>query len=213
MTSRIEQLRLDYTRQHLLETDVDPDPIAQFGRWMEAAIEAQLHEPNAMTVCTASSDGVPSGRLILLRGYGPEGFTFFTNYDSPKGHDLDANPNAALVFWWGALERQVRIQGRVERVDDATSDAYFATRPRGSQLGAWASAQSSVLPDRTVLEQRMQEVTARFEGQDVPRPPYWGGYRVIPSVIEFWQGRQSRLHDRLCYTRTEVGWRIDRLSP
>jgi pyridoxamine 5'-phosphate oxidase len=180
---------------------------------MEQAIHAGLHEPNAMTLATATPEGLPSARIVLLKGFDERGFTFFSNYDSRKGRELAENPTAALVFFWVQLERQVRIEGQVERVTDQESDAYHASRPRGSQLGAWTSWQSEVIAGREVLEERLHEFTERFGEGPVPRPPHWGGYRLVPEVIEFWQSRPNRLHDRLRYRKTAGGWIIERLSP
>lgn len=209
----IAELRRDYTQGGLLEGQVDTDPFVQFRHWMEQAIHSGIHEPNAMTLATCAPDGMPSARIVLLKGFDERGFTFFSNYESRKGKEMAANPRASLVLFWGELERQVRIEGRVERVSDAESDEYHASRPRGSQLGAWTSWQSEVIAGREVLEQRLAEFTARFGDEPVPRPPHWGGYRLIPDVIEFWQGRPNRLHDRLCYRRAASGWTIERLSP
>jgi pyridoxamine 5'-phosphate oxidase len=192
--------------------DVDPDPIVQFERWFAEAVEADEFEPEAMCVATAM-DGLPSARMVLLKSVDQRGFVFYTNYESQKGRELAANPSAALVFRWVSPRRQVRVSGRAERVSEQESDAYFGTRDRGSQMSAWASAQSTVLPDRAALERRMAEMEYRFADRPVPRPPWWGGVRVVPDSIEFWQGRPSRLHDRLRYTRNDQGWRIDRLSP
>ena len=206
-------LRREYTRAGLNEADVDPDPVAQFHEWFENVIDANLHEPNAMILATAAEDGKPSARTILLKGYDERGFVFYTNYEGRKARELEANPHCALLFYWGELERQVRIEGRTSRISDEESDAYFASRPRGSRLGAWASQQSRPVGDRSVLEERVEALEAEYEAREVPRPPFWGGYRVEPEVIEFWQGRENRLHDRLVYTRTGDGWQIQRLQP
>jgi pyridoxamine 5'-phosphate oxidase len=206
--------RKNYSRPPLLEADVDPDPFRQFRAWLEEALTAGGAEPNALTLATATPDGQPSARTVLLRGIDDAGLVFYTNYDSRKGRELAANPRAALVFYWPELERQVRIEGTVERISPEESDRYFQTRPRDSQLGAWASAQSTVIASRQVLEERFGQVEQAYEGRDVPRPPNWGGYRVRPAVLEFWQGRPGRLHDRLCYRRLPSGpWTIERLSP
>jgi len=206
-------MRSEYTRDGLAEADVDADPVVQFGRWFEQAEGAGLLEPTAMTLATATPDGVPSARMVLLRGFDQRGFVFYTNYESRKGAELAANPTAALVFWWGELERQVRIEGRVERTTREESEAYFHSRPPGSQLSAAASPQSQVIDGRAVLERRVAAMaTSQRDGQ-VPLPEFWGGYRLAPEVIEFWQGRPNRLHDRLRYRRTAGGWRMDRLAP
>ena len=207
-------LRKEYRRDRLRKANAAADPYVQFGRWLQEATESPLHEPNAMTLATASVDGVPSARLVLLKGFDERGFVFFTNYESRKGRELAENPLASLVFWWDILERQVRIEGRVERLPDEESDDYYDSRPLGSRLGAWVSAQSSVIDNREVLEARLAELQQRYADEAPPRPPFWGGYRVVPSAIEFWQGGPSRLHDRLRYTRGNDGsWEIERLSP
>jgi pyridoxamine 5'-phosphate oxidase len=212
----IARLRNEYTRAGLAEADAAPDPIAQFRIWFEDALAADLHEPNAMTLATATADGRPSARVVLLKGYDEQrGFVFYTNYEGRKARELEANPNAALVFYWAELERQVRIEGRVGRIPESESDAYYASRPRGSRLGAWASEQSRPVEGREVLEARLRELEREYEGQHVPRPPFWGGYRVEPEVVEFWQGRENRLHDRIVYRRAGDGggWGIERLQP
>jgi pyridoxamine 5'-phosphate oxidase len=201
------------TREGLTEADVAPDPVVQFGRWYDDARSAGLVEPSAMTLATATAGGVPSARMVLLRGVDRRGFVFYTNYESRKAAELAANPLAALVFWWGELQRQVRVEGRVERTSREESAAYFRTRPPASRLSAWASPQSRVIPGREVLEERVAEVAADHPDGDVPLPPFWGGYRLVPEVVELWQGRPNRLHDRLRYTRTAGGWRIERLAP
>jgi pyridoxamine 5'-phosphate oxidase len=207
-------LRKEYTLATLDEDSVDADPIRQFTTWLDAAEAAGVPEPNAMTVATATPDGAVSARILLLRGLDERGFVFYTNYDSRKGRELAANPRAALVFHWPQLERQVRVEGPVERVTREESAAYFRTRPRGSRIGAWASPQSQVIASRHVLEVDWSRIEAAHPGEDVPLPPYWGGYRVVPTTIEFWQGRPNRLHDRLRYRRSpDGGWLLDRLAP
>jgi pyridoxamine 5'-phosphate oxidase len=198
----------------LREQDMDPDPLAEFLAWYRQAESAGLRLPEAMTLATATPDGQPSARIVLLRGCDAAGFVFYTNYKSRKARELLANPRAALVFHWPKLDRQVRVEGRVERVSAALSDAYFQSRPRENQLGAWVSEQSEAIASREVLERKLEEVRARFAGTEVPRPPGWGGYRVVPEVIEFWQAREGRLHDRLQYRRSpQGGWLLERLAP
>ncbi len=210
----LADLRRDYTRAGLSEADADPDPIRQFAAWMRQALAALVPEPNAMTLATAGPDGRPSARTVLLKGFDAAGFTFHTNYDSRKGRELAANPHAALLFFWPELERQVRIEGTVARISEAESDDYFRTRPVGSRLSAWASRQSEPVADRAALERRMEELARQYPDGDVPRPPFWGGLRLRPETIEFWQGRPNRLHDRLCYRRVPPEeWQVERLSP
>ncbi|GAC1415969.1 MAG: pyridoxamine 5'-phosphate oxidase [Candidatus Velthaea sp.] len=212
--SDLSGLRISYEKGELDLTTIASDPFAQFGRWFEDALGAGLVEPNAMTVATVGSDGQPSARIVLLRGWDERGFVFFTNYESQKGHEIAATPRAALLFYWGPLERQIRIEGPVERLEAADSDAYFAKRPRGHRLSAWASRQSSTVADRAQLEDQMRAYDERFADADVPRPPYWGGYRVCANRFEFWQGRRNRVHDRILYRHITGGpWRIERLSP
>lgn len=208
-----ESMRVEYSKGALDEASAASDPIAQFRAWFDEAIAAGVPEPNAMTLATATPDGRPSARIVLLKGFDARGFSFYTNYESRKGRELAANPRASLVFFWHALERQVRIDGAVERVGDEESDHYFALRPRKSRLGALSSHQSEVVPGREALEAAMAEAERLHPGEEIPRPAYWGGYRVMPEEVEFWQGRRSRLHDRLRYRRTPTGWALDRLSP
>jgi pyridoxamine 5'-phosphate oxidase len=207
-----QDLRIDYGRGSLDAADLTADPIAQFTIWFAQAQDAHVPEVNAMTLATADATGAPSARIVLLKGIDDRGFCFFTNYQSRKGRELDANPRAALCIYWQPLERQVRIEGAVERVSRAESETYFRTRPVSAQVGAWASQQSSVIADRHELEQRDAELAKQFGGS-VPLPDFWGGYRVIPHAVEFWQGRPSRLHDRLRYVRAGDAWKIERLSP
>jgi len=197
----------------LKEGDLKEDPIEQFRIWFDEAKASISDRPEAMTLATAGEDGRASARIVLLKDFDARGFVFYTNYNSEKGRELAGNPFAALVFWWPPLDRQVRVQGAVEKVSRAESDAYFATRPRGSQIGAWASEQSSVIAGRGDLEQRAREMEHTYDKVEIPCPPFWGGYRVAPTHVEFWQGRSDRLHDRFCYHQTGDNWSIERLSP
>ncbi|GAB1540272.1 pyridoxamine 5'-phosphate oxidase [Scytonema sp. NUACC21] len=214
MDKTVADLRKDYTLQGLSETEIDPNPFIQFKLWFDQALAAQLTEPNAMTLATTTLHGKPSARMVLLKAFDQRGFVFFTNYNSQKGQELAENPQASLVFWWAELERQIRICGSVEKISATESDDYFYSRPVNSRLGAWASNQSQVIESREVLEKQMQEFQTKYQNQDIQRPQHWGGFRVIPVEIEFWQGRPSRLHDRLRYTRlSDDTWKIERLSP
>jgi pyridoxamine 5'-phosphate oxidase len=198
----------------LHESEVEADPIVQFQKWFEQAVAAQAAYPEAMTLATATAEGKPSARIVLLKGVDERGFSFFTNYESRKGRELTQNPYASLAFWWSELERQVRIEGRVEKISAQESDEYFRTRPRGSQIGAWASAQSEVLPSREILEENVRVFEEKFGEGEIPRPQHWGGFRVIPHEVEFWQGRLNRLHDRMRYRmQTNGKWVVERLSP
>ncbi|MGD1918441.1 MAG: pyridoxamine 5'-phosphate oxidase [Pleurocapsa sp.] len=214
MDSSIADLRQNYTLAGLSEADIDSDPIEQFGVWFQQALDADLLEPNAMTLATATPDGKPTARIVLLKGVDERGFVFYTNYESLQGQQLIANPYAALVFLWDKLERQVRIEGKVVKLDIKESEEYFHSRPKASQLGAWASDQSRVISNREVLEQRLEDLETEYQNKTVPIPQHWGGFRVIPNRIEFWQGRPSRLHDRLVYNlQDDSSWQVQRLSP
>ena len=213
MDISVADLRKDYTLEGLREADAEPDPFQQFQKWFDQALAARLTEPNAMTLATTTPDGNPRARMVLLKNFDERGFVFYTNYESDKGHELANNSYAALVFWWAELERQVRIEGSTQKVSDQESDEYFFSRPLNSRLGAWASAQSQVIKGREALERRLQELKTEYEDKEVPRPSNWGGYRVNPTVVEFWQGRPSRLHDRLRYRLDNGGWSMERLSP
>lgn len=213
MDQSIADIRKDYKLQTLREEDVQSDPIEQFTQWWGEAVNSKIEEVNAMTLSTASSDGVPFARIVLLKGLTKEGFIFYTNYESNKGRQLANNPRAALVFFWKELERQVRIEGTVEKVSVEDSEAYFASRPVASKIGAWASPQSSIIEGRSILEENVLKYKAQFGEEDIPKPPHWGGYIVKPFGVEFWQGRRSRLHDRILYTLKDDSWHIERLAP
>jgi pyridoxamine 5'-phosphate oxidase len=210
---QLADLRKDYSLAGLAEKDLAKDPFRQFEKWFQEAEAAKIPEPNAMTLATATRDGRPSARTLLLKGLDGRGFVFFSNYESRKGRELDANARATLVFPWIAMERQVIVEGAVTKVAREESDAYFHSRPRGSQLSAWVSAQSTIISDRRVLEDSLKALEAKYAGQEVPLPPQWGGWRLLPDSVEFWQGRRSRLHDRLRYRREKDGWTIERLAP
>jgi len=212
MEQDISQLRKNYSAKELNEADINPDPIIQFGQWFREAMDCKETEPNAMALATADAQGKPSCRIVLLKEFNQEGFVFFTNYKSHKGQDLDSNPNAAFTIFWHGLERQVRVEGKVEKVSTADSDEYFSTRPVGSKLGAWASPQSQPI-EKAELIQKEKDMETQYAGKEVPRPAHWGGYRVIPEMIEFWQGRPNRLHDRIVYQKKETGWHIGRIAP
>jgi pyridoxamine 5'-phosphate oxidase len=213
MALHLSGMRKEYDRGRLLESDASDDPLTLFRAWLEDATAHGIHEPNAMTLATATKAGRPSARMVLLRGATAEGFDFFTNYESRKGEELAENPWAALVFWWGTLERQIRIEGHVAKLASAESDAYYHSRPKGSRLGAWVSAQSRVIPNRDVLETRHAELIEEYAVAEPERPPFWGGYRLTADLIEFWQGGPSRLHDRLRYRLEADMWILERLSP
>ena len=209
----VASLRLSYNQNELLEENVLPNPFQQFEKWFEEALSAQILEPNAMHLATVSG-GKPHGRIVLLKGFDERGFTFFSNYTSNKGQEIAENEYIALTFFWGDLERQIRIEGRIEKVSSQESDDYHNVRPRGSQIGAWVSNQSKVIDGRKPLEDSLLAYEKRFENVElIPRPPHWGGYRVIPNSIEFWQGRPNRLHDRILYSKSKNDWKIERLSP
>lgn len=211
--NNLHDLRQEYRTAQLTEKDVESDPILQFGKWFSAAVAVQLYEPNVMTLATADRYGKPSARIVLLKGFNENGFVFYTNYESKKGQDLLENPQAALVFFWPELERQVRIEGVVSKVDPQTSANYFHSRPAASQIGALASPQSKVLDSRKSLEEKAADLTKQYEGREIPCPIHWGGYLIEPMHIEFWQGRTSRLHDRIVYDLVDGSWIINRLAP
>ena len=209
----ISKIRKDYSFSALEEREISPDPIVQFRKWFDQAVHAQVNEPNAMHLATITNDGRPSGRVVLLKGLDETGFSFFTNYQSNKGKELEDRPACCLTFFWPELERQVRIEGVTERLDELTSEKYFHSRPRGSQIGAWASPQSAVIKNRSILEERAAELEQKFGDGTIPKPKQWGGYKVKPFLIEFWQGRSDRLHDRIRYILNEKKWEYRRLAP
>lgn len=210
----INTLRHDFSKQTLDEKDVNSNPILQFEKWFKEAVDAKVNEPNAMTLSTATKEGKPSARILLLRNFNESGFVFYTNYTSRKGIEIENNPQAALLFFWPELERQVRIEGILEKQSQKDSDIYFNTRPRESKLGAWSSAQSSKIESRKVLDENYKNYSEKFPNENVPRPDFWGGYNLKPNTIEFWQGRPSRMHDRILYSKNKNGsWIIERLAP
>ncbi len=210
----MDELRREYTYAGLDEGDLDANPLKQFEKWFQQAIDAKLDLPDAMTLATATKNGMPSARMVVLRGFDERGFVFYTDYDSQKGRELAENPNAALVFYWRELDRQIRIAGQVSTISHDESERYFQSRPITSRLAAWASRQGEVIPDRKVLEDRFKQLTEAYQAKEIPLPPYWGGYRLSPDMFEFWQGCPSRLHDRLrCTRQPDVDWQIERLSP
>ncbi len=213
ISQQIAERRREYLSEPLTDSSVDRDPMAQFGNWFQEILRVEQPDPEAMTLSTATPDGRVSGRVVLLKGFDEQGFVFFSNYQSRKGNEIESNPYAALTFYWFSLNRQVRIEGRVERVSARESAEYFQTRPYGSQLGAWASPQSREIQSREMLETRLAEIDQRFKAEQIFCPPFWGGYRVRPLALEFWQGRENRLHDRILYTLNEGHWRITRLAP
>ena len=208
----IADLRKDYSTRELSESDVNPDPILQFEAWFSEALDSEINEPNAMALATVDAHGKPSCRIVLLKGFDAEGFVFFTNYLSRKGSDISQNPQAAITFFWHGLERQVRIEGKVEKIPEQDSDLYFELRPEGSKIGAWTSPQSQPISKRELLDNQ-REFEQKYNGITVPRPPYWGGYIIVPEMIEFWQGRPSRLHDRIVYQKKGNNWTIQRIAP
>ena len=209
----VQSLRQDYRSAQLNETDVAKDPIKQFEKWFTEALSAQLYEPNVMTLATADQSGKPNARIVLLKGVDEKGFSFYTNYLSQKGKEMKKNPQACLVFFWAELERQVRIEGRIEKLDKEASEKYFHSRPVGSQIGAIVSPQSQIIPNRAVLEAKVEELTATYHDKTIPKPAHWGGYIVKPTAVEFWQGRTSRLHDRIKYHLVNGKWQTNRLAP
>lgn len=213
MNQEIANLRVEYKLKSLHESEVNPDALRQFDVWWNEAVQTEIYEVNAMTLATADASGNPNARIVLLKDYSDAGFVFFTNYNSKKGNELAENPKACLLFFWKELERQIRIVGKVEKLDTRESDAYFSSRPEGSRIGALTSPQSTVIPNRQFLENKYLELSQQYKGKQIPRPAHWGGYIVNPQRIEFWQGRPSRLHDRIVYTKQKLGWKIERLAP
>jgi len=214
MNTPLSSLRQNYTKGTLLENQIEKNPFNQFHFWFQEAVDSPEKEPNVMTLATIDNEGKPNARIVLLKNLDEKGFVFFTNYESEKAQQLSTNPYASLVFWWAELERQVRVEGKVEKISDGESDEYFKSRPSGSQLGAWASPQSRVINSREVLDKNLQVVEKQYEGQNIPRPAHWGGFRIIPHKFEFWQGRSNRLHDRICYyLQDNQVWDIKRLAP
>lgn len=209
----LQNLRQDYKTAELSETDIVNNPITQFEKWFENAVNAEIYEPNAMTLATADKSGRPNARMVLLKGVDKDGFSFYSNYLSQKGKEIKKNPQGCLLFFWGELERQVRIEGKIEKLDKETSEAYFHSRPTGSKIGAIVSPQSQVIENREILETKMEEATEYYEGKKIPKPAHWGGYIIKPTSIEFWQGRSNRLHDRIKYTLVSGNWKIERLAP
>lgn len=213
MSKKLDQIRKEYNLKQLNETEVYSNPIKQFEQWFNEALNANCAEPNAMTLATSTFEGKPSARIVLLKDFNENGFSFFTNYESKKGKQILQNPYGALVFWWPEVERQVRIEGKISKVSTSDSDKYFRTRPEGSKIGAWASPQSQPIPNRRYLENLQSDFKEEFSGKTIVRPPNWGGYLLSPTVLEFWQGRQNRLHDRIQYTLQNEEWLIERLAP
>jgi pyridoxamine 5'-phosphate oxidase len=209
----IFKLRRSFSSKELDIYSVSADPFELFSNWMKEALDSEIHDPNAMVLATSSVEKIPSARIVLLRKFDEKGFVFFTNYESQKAAHLQHNKNVSLLFFWAELERQIRITGTAERISTGESSEYFSSRPRDNQISAWASKQSSVIQNRKMLENKFDEMNKKFEGKPIPLPPFWGGYKVIPQKIEFWQGRENRLHDRICYTLAEGTWKIERLSP
>lgn len=209
----INKLRSDYAQMELNEKDISTNPFVQFEKWMNEALKAEVAEPHAMMLATVDSQGKPSARIVLLRGFSADGFIFYTNYTSKKGKDINHNPHAAITFFWPQLERQIRIEGTLQKVDEKTSEDYFASRPRESKIGAWVSEQSQKINSREELENRFIELSAKYPTEAIPRPSYWGGYQLKPTLLEFWQGRPSRLHDRIQFQLINHNWQIQRIAP